>query len=206
MSPMTTTLQPLIAESYLALADLLEQRPAGDWDTPSLCEGWRVREVVAHMTMPARYDEAAFMAELQHDSFDFERLSQRIAARDALLPNERLVADLRSDVLHQWSPPGGGEHGALNHVVIHSLDITVPLGEPRCATDGAIRVVLDDLTGGGLHARFGIDIDGRAFRATDIVWAHGTGNPVSGTAADLALSLCGRNLPDPGDVQANDMR
>ena len=25
------------------------------WDAPSLCEGWRTREVVAHMTMPARY-------------------------------------------------------------------------------------------------------------------------------------------------------
>ena len=35
------------------------------WDTPSLCEGWRVREVIAHLTMPARYDQDAFMEELE---------------------------------------------------------------------------------------------------------------------------------------------
>ena len=42
-----------------------------------------------------------------------------------------------------WTPPGGGYHGALNHVVIHGLDITVPLREPRRASDTAIRYVLD---------------------------------------------------------------
>jgi uncharacterized protein (TIGR03083 family) len=191
----TTTIQPLVAETYLALADSLDRHPAGDWATLSLCVGWRVREVVAHMTMPARYDEAAFMAELQEDNFDFEKLSKRVAVRDANLPTENLVAGLRSGVLHHWCPPGGGDHGALNHAVIHSLDITVPLGEPRCATDEAMRIVLDDLTHGGVHAHFGTDTEGRAFSATDIDWSYGTGNKVSGTAADLALSLCGRNVP-----------
>ena len=44
-----------IAEEYRALADLLEASGPAVWDAPSLCEGWRTREVVAHMTMPARY-------------------------------------------------------------------------------------------------------------------------------------------------------
>jgi uncharacterized protein (TIGR03083 family) len=180
--------------SYDTLADLLDRRSAADWDTPSLCEGWRVREVVAHVTMPARYDEAAFMAELHEDDFDFERLSPRIAARDADLPIAELVANLRSETLHRWSPPGGDDHAALNHAVIHSLDITVPLGEPRCATDDAIRTVLDDLTGGGVHAHFGTEIEGRHFIATDIDWSYGTGAPVSDTATALALGLCGRTV------------
>jgi uncharacterized protein (TIGR03083 family) len=191
-----TTLQPLVKATYVALADLLDRRSPADWDTPSLCDGWRVREVVAHMTMPARYDESAFMAELQDDNFDFERLSLRIAARDANLPCDDLVANLRSDELHHWNPPGGGEHGALNHAVIHSLDITGPLGEPRCATDDAIRIVLDDLTEGDLHAHFGTETKGRAFNATDIAWSYGSGTVVSGTAADLALSLSGRTVPN----------
>jgi uncharacterized protein (TIGR03083 family) len=190
----TTTVRPLVTATYVALADLLVWRSPDDWDTPSLCDGWRVREVVAHVTMPARYDETSFMAELQADNFDFERLSLRIAARDATLPCDDLVANLRSDDLHHWSPPGGGEHGALNHAVIHSLDITVALGEPRCATDDAIRIVLDDLTEGGVHARFGTETQGRSFNATDIAWSFGTGTAVWGTAADLALSLCGRTL------------
>jgi hypothetical protein len=42
-----------IADEYRALADLLEAAGAGVWDAPSLCERWRTREVVAHVTMPA---------------------------------------------------------------------------------------------------------------------------------------------------------
>lgn len=190
-----TILQPLVAATYVALADLLDRRSPEAWDTPSLCEGWRVREVVSHMTMPARYDEAAFMAELEADNFDFDVLSKRIAGRDADLATDHLVANLRSDTLHHWTPPGGGEHGALNHAVIHSLDITVPLGEPRCASDNAIRVVLDDLTEGGIHAHFGTEVQGRSFEATDIAWSFGRGTSTSGPAADLALFLCGRTLP-----------
>ena len=55
----------MVGESYTALAELLEGLPDDGWDGPSLCEGWRVREVIAHLTMPARYDEQAFMAELR---------------------------------------------------------------------------------------------------------------------------------------------
>ena len=56
------------------------------WDAPSLCEKWRTREVVAHVTMPARYDGPAFMAELEAAGGDFTRLSDAIAARDGALP------------------------------------------------------------------------------------------------------------------------
>jgi hypothetical protein len=91
--------------------------------------------------------------------------------------------------------PGSGADGALNHVVIHSLDITVPLGEERRASDTAIRTVLDYLTEGGGHAHFGTDIDGRSLRATDLDWSYGSDPQLSGTAADLALHLCGRTVP-----------
>ena len=55
------------------------------WDEPSLCEGWRTREVVAHVTMPARYDGPAFMAELEAAAGDFTALSNTVAARDGAL-------------------------------------------------------------------------------------------------------------------------
>ncbi len=50
------TTMALVAEEYGALANLLEGAAEEVWDAPSLCEGWRTREVVAHVTMPARYD------------------------------------------------------------------------------------------------------------------------------------------------------
>ncbi len=189
-------LQPAIAAEFLALADLLDSATDAQWNSPSLCEGWRVREVIAHLTMAARYSEEEFMAELRNCDFDFGRLSNQIASRDAELPTGELIANLRSDVMHHWTPPGGGYHGALNHVVIHGLDVTVPLGVPRRSPDETIRVVLDDLTEGGGHAHFGIDTEGRSLQATDLDWSYGSGPALRGAAEDLALALCGRTIPD----------
>ena len=76
-------LQPAVAAEFLALAGLLDSAAVAQWDTPSLCAGWRVREVIAHMTMAARYSEEEFMAELRRCDFDFGRLSNELAARDA---------------------------------------------------------------------------------------------------------------------------
>src|SRR4051794_23183278 len=188
-------LRALVGATYVALADRLDVLPATRWDTPSTCEGWRVREVVAHVTMPARYGQDAFMAELRDDDFDFTRLSNRIASRDATLSTDELVRNLRDPALHRWTPPDGGVHGALNHAAVHSLDITAPLGEGRCASDVAIGVVLDDLTAGGGHAHFGTDIEGQNLRATDLDWSYGSGAEVRGTAADITLHLCGGTVP-----------
>jgi uncharacterized protein (TIGR03083 family) len=188
-------LQPAVAAEFVALADLLDSATDAQWDTPSLCARWRVREVVAHMTMAARYPEDKFMAELRRCDFDFDRLSNEIASRDAELPTSELVANLRSDVMQHWIPPGGGWHGALNHVVIHGLDVTVPLGVPRRSPDDTIRIVLDDLTRGGVQEHFGTDIEGRSLQATDLDWSYGSGPQLRGAAEDLALILCGRTVP-----------
>jgi uncharacterized protein (TIGR03083 family) len=188
-------LQPAVAAEFLALAGLLDSATDAQWDTPSLCAGWRVREVIAHMTMAARYSEEEFMTELRRCEFDFGRLSNEIAARDAELPASELVASLRAEVMRHWTPPGGGWHGALNHVVIHGLDVTVPLGVPRRSPDATIRVVLDDLAGGGVHQHFGTSIDGRRLQATDLDWSYGSGPALRGPAGDLALVLCGRAIP-----------
>lgn len=198
-TPTDIDLQAAVAAEFLALADLLVTLPEEGWDTPSLCDGWRVREVAAHMTMAARYTEAQFFAELGACDGDFTRLSNSIASRDAELPSSVLVENLRDEGMHRWTPPGGGYTGALNHVVIHSLDITVALGMARRAPDDTIRAVLDDLTHGGAHGHFGFDLDGLILRATDIDWTYGSGEPISGTAKDLALHICGRRLP-PGRI------
>lgn len=194
-----TDLQPAVAAEFAALADLLDSATAARWDTPSLCEGWRVREVVAHMTMAARYSEEEFMAELRRCEFDFGRLSNEVAARDAKLPVSELVGSLRSEVMGHWTPPGGGWHGALNHVVIHGLDVTVPLGVPRRSPDTTMRIALDDLTTGGVHEHFGTGIEGRALAATDLDWSYGSGPPLRGPAEYLAVMLCGRTVP-PGKL------
>ena len=185
-----------VAASFVALADLLDASDASIWDAASMCDGWRVREVVAHVTMAARYDQPTFMSMLQEEAFDFTRLSNRVSTADAQLPEPTLLANLRDPAMHAWTPPGGGQRGALNHVVIHGLDVTGAIGVAPVASEAAMRIILDDLTHGGVAAEFGTDLTGRTFRATDIGWSFGaSGDVTSGTAGDLILHLAGRRVP-----------
>ena len=75
--------------------------PASVWDSPSLCDGWRVREVVAHVTMAARNSPDQFMAELATFLSDFTALSNGIAHRDGGAPTDAWIADLRSETTHR---------------------------------------------------------------------------------------------------------
>jgi uncharacterized protein (TIGR03083 family) len=189
-------IQPaVIADEYLALADLLEAAGPQVWDAPSLCEGWRTREVVAHVTMPARYPVPAFMAELEAAGGDFTLLSNTVAARDGALPTKLLLADLRSEVLHGWQPPGGGLAGALTHCVIHGLDIVESVPLSRRVPDERIAQVLSLVADPGAPNLFGTDLTGVELRADDLEWTYGTGSPVIGPAQALALVACGRLLP-----------
>ena len=186
-----------IAAEYEALADLLEAADPAVWDAPSFCVGWRTREVVAHMTMPARYDGSAFMAELEASGGDFTRFSNTVAARDGASPVATLLADLRSPVLHAWQPPGGGEEGALVHCVVHSLDIVEAVPLERRVPTVCIRQVLGVVAapGAGTPNLFGVDLSDVELRADDLEWSSGAGPVVTGTAQVLALLACGRLLP-----------
>jgi uncharacterized protein (TIGR03083 family) len=189
-----TEIQPLVAEALQALADAVENLPPDQVDTPSLCEGWTVRNVLAHMTMAARYSRDEFTAQLRSVGFDFTRLSNRIAEQDGALPFDVLVKDLRGDAMAHWAPPEGGFPGALTHVVIHGLDITIPLGLRPTCSDEAMRLVLNGLTAGGVHRHFGVEVDGLRLHATDLDWSYGSGRSVDAPAQDIALMLCGRRI------------
>jgi uncharacterized protein (TIGR03083 family) len=185
-----------IAEEYRALAELLTSSPVEVWDAPSLCEGWRTREVVAHVTMPARYSTEEFMAELEAAGGDFTRLSTVVAARDAALPVAQLLDDLRSPVLHAWQPPGGGAEAALTHCVIHALDVIEAVPLHRRIPETRIRAVLDLLSAPGTPNPFGVELSGVRLEADDMAWSLGTGDVVSGAGQALVLVLSGRTVPD----------
>lgn len=194
-------LRESVAAEYLDLAAILEGVPQSSWDAPSLCAEWRTREVVAHLTMPTRYSKARFMIELARATGNFNRMADRCAKRDAAThTSERLATALRDDKLHAWKPPGGGYEGALTHVVIHGLDITVSLGLDRRVPDSRLREVLEVVVGSRSLKFLGANLDGVELRADDLDWSFGAGSTVSGQAQDLALVLCGRQLP-PGRLQ-----
>ena len=122
-------IKDMIAAERTELAEVLGKLPAERWDDPTLCAGWRVREVVAHISMPFRYSGRRFGFELARSRGRFNAMADRCARRDAaVMSPDELVTALRSNASHPWKPPGGGYQGALTHDVIHGLDITEALG------------------------------------------------------------------------------
>jgi len=189
-------IQDMIAAQREQLAAILGALPGDAWDSPTLCELWRVREVVAHMTMPFRYSTEEFMAELGRSGGDFTTLSDHLAARDAaaLTPAE-LTETIRANIHTQWQPPGGGLTAALSHDMIHGLDICVPLGLGFTVPQERLRAIVPSSPDEQSVQYFGVDLTGIELRATDMDWTFGSGHPLSGTGQDLLLVLAGRKLP-----------
>lgn len=195
-----TDIKATIAAERTDLADLLEALPADQWDQPSLCEGWRVREVLAHILMPFRYSGARVLLEMLKARGSFNRAADRCARADAAaLTPEEMISCLRANVDYDWKPPGGGYEGALSHDVIHGLDITVALGIDRQIPPERMRLVVDGMNPKSLKY-FGVDLAGIELRADDLDWSFGTGEPLSGSAQDVFLVICGRKLP-PGHLR-----
>ncbi|WP_326945954.1 maleylpyruvate isomerase family mycothiol-dependent enzyme [Amycolatopsis sp. NBC_01307] len=188
-------IQDLIAAERRELAAVLDGLSPAEWATPTLCAGWRVPEVVAHLTMPFRMSTGRFARELLKSAGRFNHMADRVARRDAAeLSSEALVASLRDNAEHPWRPPGGGAEGALSHDVIHGLDITTALSLDRSVPRERLEVVLDGLKPKQVRY-FGADLAGVSLRADDLDWSYGTGSPLTGAAQDLLLVLCNRRLP-----------
>ncbi|GEA86115.1 hypothetical protein Q760_16310 [Cellulomonas cellasea DSM 20118] len=189
-------LENLAAESFAErerLATLLATLDGEQWTAASLCAGWRVREVVAHLTMPYRASPPRFLAGLVRARFSFDRYADQDARRTTLRMTDAELLDLfRANIEHPWQPPGGGPAGALSHDVSHGLDITEPLGLPGPPAH-RIAHVLD-------HARprhlkyFGVDLRGVRLDASDADVSVGEGTTQIRTmpAKDILLVVTGR--------------
>jgi uncharacterized protein (TIGR03083 family) len=184
----------LISAERRELAGVLGGLSAKQWQSPSLCAGWTMAHVVAHLTMPFRITEEEFARGLAEAHGQFTEFSDAVAARDSGLPQAELVAVLRDNIDNPWAPPGGGQQGALSHDLIHGLDITWPLSITYPIPDGAMTTVLDLIAGQNGASAFGVDLDGIELRASDLDWSFGTGAQAVGPSRDLLLLLARRSL------------
>lgn len=177
------------------LADLYAGLRPDQWAAASLCTGWRVREVLAHVTMPYRHSAFRVLRGIAAARGKFDLFADRIAHEDtAHLSDAELLAALRDNVEHPWRPPGGGQAGALSHDVIHGLDVTEALGLPRPPAD-RVRQVLES-AGPRAFAYFGTDLTDVRLVATDTEVSVGEGpRVVELPAVDLLLRITGRVTP-----------
>ena len=204
LTPMETTgnVRDAIAAERRELADLLDTLTPAQWDAPSLCAGWRVREVAAHMSQGFRYPLPRTLLELLKARGSLHRMTDRLARADAATtPPPRLAAHLRDNAHHPWKPPVGGITAALGHDVVHGLDITAALGLDRRVPEARLRPLLAAINSRTLKF-FGADLTGVQLRATDLDWSYGTGTVLTGAAQDLLLVAYGRKLP-PGHLHGD---
>jgi uncharacterized protein (TIGR03083 family) len=172
------------------LADLLESLPQVAWEQPSLCAGWTVRDVGAHLTFShARLRDVAWPA--VRTGFRYNPMI-RYAALNSPITHEQIVATLRGFVGSRRTAPFVTELEPLLDILVHSQDICVPLGiEHPMPVDAAVAAADRVLSLRG-PMRLWAPPRGRRLVATDADWAYGHGAEQHAPIQSHLLTLTGR--------------
>lgn len=165
-----------------------------DWERPSLCEGWRVRDVVGHILYGNELNLLTLPFKLARYGFSSDRSGQAYSiARAEGRPPAELLRDF--DERNPWAgtcrifPP----RLTLLDRLAHHQDIRRPLGRPRTVPEERLRPVLDATP--KLGSVFGARqrTKGLRFEATDLDWSWGDGPTVTGPGEAIFMAMLGRS-------------
>jgi uncharacterized protein (TIGR03083 family) len=195
-----------IDEQRSRLVELLEDLSDDEWEHASLCEGWTVRQVAAHVAL-----QNTTWAAIPRGALDMIRYGgmngaiHAVACRHALEPTDRIIAEIR-DRIGVWRPlPTVTYLESAVDYLVHPQDIAVPLGRRLEMPTDVAAVAAQRVWSSPrmFHARRTLG----AYRlvATDTDWAAGRGDEVTGPIRALLLLLTGRrallaDLSGPGAV------
>ncbi|MEZ0352821.1 maleylpyruvate isomerase family mycothiol-dependent enzyme [Mycobacterium sp. pR1184] len=182
------------------LADFLATLSPQDWETPSLCSKWTVKDVVAHVIS---YEELGKLGLLKRFAKGWVVRANQVGVDEfASLSAEQLLTLLRNHLQPRGLTAGFGGMIALVDGTIHHQDIRRSLGRPRSVPAERLERVLAVVPG---NPRLGAGrrIRGLQLRATDVDWTHGTGPEVTGPGEALLMAMTGRrtalaDLSGPG--------
>jgi uncharacterized protein (TIGR03083 family) len=190
---MANDIWPVVHAERRALADDLADLTPEQWQTPSLCAGWSVHDVLAHMVSTARLSPAAFVAGLVGSGFNFSRFTaKRIAAEGAGGPAATLAAFRAVET--STSAPPGPTTSWLGEALVHAEDIRSPLGIRHEYPLDAVRQVTEFYAGSNVLIGGKRRVEGVTLQATDSDWSHGSGPVASGPALALMLATAGRTV------------
>ena len=179
---------------------LLHTLTNDEWEAPSLCSGWRVRDVVAHQLIDETVRELGVVqvvGRMVMWRFDIHRANAWWVERCADRPVSALI-DAWDRSVHQDPHPlvrrALGAGAVLRGAVIHHQDIRRPLGKPRTVPPDRLRAVLDLVLTEEGSANLGSHERAKDVRllATDLDWSHGDGLDVRGTGEALLMTVSGR--------------
>jgi uncharacterized protein (TIGR03083 family) len=182
-----------IAAERAALLATFEGLTPEQWETPSLCGQWTVRQVLGHLIVAADPPTGRFVLEAVKARGSFDKANDRLARAEAERPTADLIARYRERIGKRSTPPGLGPVAPLSDAILHRFDVRIPLGLPSERPAEQYEPTLGLLF--DRRGQIGFVPRGRpALRwvAIDHGWTHGSGDEVEGAMADLALAASGR--------------
>jgi uncharacterized protein (TIGR03083 family) len=183
-------------------AALLQGLTPQQWESPTLCELWSVREVAIHTVSYDELSTPGLVSRFLKGRLNTDRINAIGVADYADRAPEQIIALIRANTEPHGLTGGFGGRIALTDGMIHQQDIRRSVGLPRTIDPKRLRTALD-------FARFAPTIRGawraRGVRlvATDLDWAYGEGPEVRGSGEALLMVMAGRraalhDLDGPG--------
>ena len=182
-----------VDEQRIGLAGLLEGLTAEQWTAPSLCDGWQVRDVAAHLTHSHMHPVRAIV-EAARSGFRFDSMIQRLGREDPRSQAEIAIA-LRGMAGSRKRVPGTSVQQPLIELLVHGQDITVPLGIDWPMPLDAAREAAQKLSGMTFPLNGQRRLAGIRLVATDAEFAAGEGREVQVPIGDIVMILAGRAQP-----------
>lgn len=174
-------------------ATLLESLTPQQWDSPTLCDKWRIRDVVAHVIGYDPLTRPELLRRMAKGLVTHGGANAVGVAEYARKSPEELTALMREYAVPHGLTSGFGGKIALTDGMIHQQDIRRPLGIPRSIPAESLRTALDFTT---WAPRLLGAVRARRVRlvATDVDWAYGKGPEVRGSGEALLLAMAGRRV------------
>jgi uncharacterized protein (TIGR03083 family) len=181
-----------VADERRQLATLLDGLDAAQLATPSLCAGWDVKTVAAHVVSTVTDGTPAFLR-LALRRRSMARAIDELARRRAQLPASEVAASLHQCADRRISPPLFGPLDPLADVLVHSGDIRIALGLPFVPDPQLAALSMDFLTGPWPLGFVPLSrLHGISLRATDICRVWRSGAEIHGPVAALMMAVAGR--------------
>jgi len=176
-----------------ALVRLLEDLSEEEWCQPSLCDGWTVRQVAAHLALQnTAWSQMpmAMLGVIRHGGMN--GAIQATACRHAELPVDVIVGEIR-DRIGVWRPlPTVTFRDTAIDYLVHGQDIVVPLGRTLMMPQGLALLAADRVWSSPRMFRARKKLAGYRLVADDAPWAAGQGQLIAGPISALLLLLTGR--------------
>jgi uncharacterized protein (TIGR03083 family) len=114
-----------------ALGDYLAGLSADDWNKPSLCTGWSVKDTAAHMLVIATIPKGKVFRSFLGSGFNLDKMNAKFVQQlTAAMSTSDIVATMRASAGSRSMPPGLKLPGVLTELVVHSADIAEGVGIP----------------------------------------------------------------------------